>query len=457
MKFRTKIIGITTILLLLALALGNVTGFILVQQHYKDQAYKDSYQRSIEIFSNFQADISKKNIMMSDEQYITHYLKTKADLYTVYLTYSIAGDGMREVYNQTIFQASFFNENTDRLQGKFQSFSFNYGSKNYMVHYHCFDNNVIYHIEDVTEFYLQAKHVVLLIIVVSIAIFVLIEVLMWIWLTKAMRPLQRLSVASEKIAQGNYANRVETKGNDEIAQLGRQFNVMAEAIAKRTTELEAANEQKTLFMGNLTHELRTPLTAITGYSDMLLTTKLSKEDQEEALFYIAQESKRLSRLSDKMMKLLGMEKEDVLVLETVSVQKLFTVIQQACEKNLKAKDIRLVCEEHGEQFMVDVDLVTEAIINIVDNAIRASKQGSEISLRANEKTICVLDHGVGIAPDEVEKITQPFYMVDKSRSRKNGGAGLGLSLTAEIMKAHRGTLVIESTVGQGTCVNLQFV
>jgi two-component system phosphate regulon sensor histidine kinase PhoR len=104
--------------------------------------------------------------------------------------------------------------------------------------------------------------------------------------------------------------------------------------------------------------------------------------------------------------------------------------------------------------MVDSDLMTEVLINLVDNGIKASQEGSQIILTAGENMISVQDFGKGIPEEEQDKILEPFYMIDKSRSRKKGGAGLGLAITASILKKHNCTLEIDSRLGEGTCMKI---
>ena len=129
----------------------------------------------------------------------------------------------------------------------------------------------------------------------------------------------------------------------------------------------------------------------------------------------------------------------------------------ACSRLLKEKEITLECVEQGECFRVDADLMTDALINLVDNAIKASDHGSRIVLRAEDKKITVQDFGKGIKKEEQQNILEPFYMVDKARSRRNGGAGVGHTLTADILKKHNCRLVIDSEINQGTTMILQFV
>ena len=106
---------------------------------------------------------------------------------------------------------------------------------------------------------------------------------------------------------------------------------------------------------------------------------------------------------------------------------------------------------------MDADLFTEVLINLIDNARKASQRGDRIILSASGNRICVRDFGTGIPEEEKERILEPFYMIDKSRSRKSGGAGLGLAITAMILKRHNCGIQIESEVGQGTQMILQFV
>jgi signal transduction histidine kinase len=232
---------------------------------------------------------------------------------------------------------------------------------------------------------------------------------------------------------------------------------MAEAVEISTRNLEESEKRKTLFMGNLTHELKTPMTAISGYAQTLLSTKISRENQEAALLYIYEECGRLERLSKKMMKLLELEQDTELSFTDTPVEQLFEASAAACRVLLEEKQITLECSQKGEHFNMDVDLMTDVLINLIDNAVKASDAGGKILLRAYGDCIEVQDFGRGIPAEEQEKILEPFYMIDKSRSRQNGGAGLGLALVAVILKKHGVSLRIESSEGVGTRMILQFV
>ena len=173
--------------------------------------------------------------------------------------------------------------------------------------------------------------------------------------------------------------------------------------------------------------------------------------------YIHEECGRLERLSRKLMQLLELDCDGTLDFTEVPAGRLFDAAARACHKLLEDKNITLVCNGGEHSFFVEEDLMTDALINLVDNAVKASEPGSEVVLEATEDTISVRDFGMGIPKDEQENILEPFYMIDKSRSRKSGGAGLGLSLTAAIIRKHNCRLVIESEENKGTTMILHFV
>ena len=288
--------------------------------------------------------------------------------------------------------------------------------------------------------------------VAGITMFVL-----FIILRHVLQPLQELNETTKRLAKGNYGERVVVRSKDEIGQLEESFNKMAEAVETSTRNLEESERRKTLFMGNLTHELKTPMPAISGYAQTLLSAKISRVNQEAALLYIYEECGRLERLFKKMMKLLELDQDEALVFADTPVSRLFEAAAKSCEVILKDKQMTLECIEQGEHFFMDLDLMTDVLINLIDNGVKASDYGGKIILRAYDDCIEVQDFGQGIPDEEQEKVMEPFYMVDKSRSRKSGGAGLGLALTAMIAKRNSISIRIDSKEGEGTRIILQFV
>ena len=241
---------------------------------------------------------------------------------------------------------------------------------------------------------------------------------------------------------------------DEIGAMAGAFNSMADRIEDQVTELSQVSEKRRQMLGSLTHELKTPMTSIIGYSDTLLNVNLKKEQQERALWHIYKECRRLERLSSKLMSLMGLYDNDSICMEEVSMQELFEQVVSLEEYHLKEKKIRL---EHSCSMgtrRIDRDLFESLLINLIDNAIKASEEGAVISLMGQDNVITVRDQGCGIPADEIKRVTEAFYMVDKARSRKAGGCGLGLALCSMIAQLHGAELLIESEVGKGTSVTI---
>lgn len=227
-------------------------------------------------------------------------------------------------------------------------------------------------------------------------------------------------------------------------------------IKKITRPLEATNEAQRQLIGSMSHELKTPLTAIKGYSETLLSVKLTREQEEKALNYINRESGRLSRLSEKMMELTKLyEPECRIVLRDVSLEILFDNVQENVSHRLSESKIDLIVEDgyQGRTMKLDVDLMTSFLINLINNSIMASEPGSHIYMGAGEHSLWVRDEGCGIPPAETDKVRKAFYRVDKSRSRKSGNMGLGLALCEQIAKVHHGRMEIVSEVGKGTKIS----
>lgn len=309
-------------------------------------------------------------------------------------------------------------------------------------------------VQDISELYGDIRKQVYfsLIFVLSAS---LVSVFFIFLLTKRiLRPLQELQKAAKEISGGNLKRRADVHTRDEIGAMAGAFNSMADRIEDQVTELSQVSEKRRQMLGSLTHELKTPMTSIIGYSDTLLNVNLKKEQQERALWHIYKECRRLERLSSKLMSLMGLYDNDSICMEEVSMQELFEQVVSLEEYHLKEKKIRL---EHSCSMgtrRIDRDLFESLLINLIDNAIKASEEGAVISLMGQDNVITVRDQGCGIPADEIKRVTEAFYMVDKARSRKAGGCGLGLALCSMIAQLHGAELLIESEVGKGTSVTI---
>lgn len=287
---------------------------------------------------------------------------------------------------------------------------------------------------------------------------VLCGVLLPLILRKTLKPLRRLTRVSEKIAGGEYGLRSKIQTADEVGELSRSFDHMAGTIEQKISDLEDTARRREMLLGALTHEMKTPMTAIIGFSGSLLSMPLTEEGRLEAAHEIHEAAKRTERLSQKMMQLISMQENPVVLHKTMDARELLEKVCAAMEPAAKEKDIAFKTEAQADTLTGDADLLFSLLTNLTDNAIKASPENSIIRLTAvrdgDKQTLTVIDQGSGIPADKIALVTEPFYRVDKARSRKLGGAGLGLSLCQMIAQAHGGRLDIQSKVGKGTTISM---
>lgn len=275
-----------------------------------------------------------------------------------------------------------------------------------------------------------------------------------------LRPLAALDKSARRIAAGSYDERLTPRGRDELAGLAEGMNELASAVESRVEQLEQVAEERKIFIANLAHEMKTPLTSILGYADLLYLPKEVSEDTRIAYAQvISEEAKRLRSLSGKLMELITLGSAN-LVFEQAALDEVVNEVAVSLTPVLKQSGLTLACRCPAVPVWIDRELFKSLLYNLLDNGRKASETGSALLLTAKEEdgwvTILVADQGRGIPEKELDKICEPFYMVDKSRSRKAGGSGLGLALCREIVVTHRGKMSIKSAVGRGTVVTLRF-
>ncbi len=311
-------------------------------------------------------------------------------------------------------------------------------------------------VRDISQIYDDIQDQVWMLLLVYAGVTAL-AINMIFWVTKRLlRPLNELQWTATLISEGDFRRRVQVRTNDEVGKVAEVFNQMADRVERQVEELEEVSERRKQLLGSLTHELKTPMTSIIGYSDTLLHVKISKEQQKRALEYINAECKRLERLSGKMMSLVGMYDNEMIHFEEYPVQELLNRVEALERYHVAEHKMQLVMTCAVGTVPMDVDLMESLLVNLIDNAIKASGEGDTIDVLAVNNRITVRDWGKGIPPEEIPKITEAFYMVDKSRSRKVGGIGLGLALCKKIAELHYGHLEIESRLDAGTSISMVF-
>lgn len=272
-----------------------------------------------------------------------------------------------------------------------------------------------------------------------------------------MKPIKRLSQGLKEVTQDNTYSQLEVTGDDEIADVMNDFNSMSIHLSQTLEELNETIEKQKIFIGDFSHELKTPLTSIIGYGDLIRSKKLS---EEELILYsnaIVEEGKRLEKISMKLMDLTVL-KQDTCTLSPIPTTLFFEQIQQGIKPLLDQHNITLTMDITPSTIYIDTDLMKTVLYNLIDNSRKAIGNNGHIEIRGfiEDKNyhITLTDNGCGIPKEEIDKLTQAFYMVDKSRSRKNGGAGLGLSIVDTIIKAHHASMNINSVVNQGTTIEI---
>jgi signal transduction histidine kinase len=267
---------------------------------------------------------------------------------------------------------------------------------------------------------------------------------------RIIAPVRTLTNASQHIAEGHYAERVQVNGSDEIAQLATRFNQMA-------TQLEQVESMRRQLIGDVTHELRTPLTSIKGYMEGLVDGVLPSSP--ETFNQIHREADRLSRLVDDLQELSRVEaKAYSLDIRPVAVSNLVQNTLKRLSPQATAKRITLYSSLPTDLPLVqaDEDRITQVLVNLVANAIQYTPEDGDVTIsatrQADEIHISVEDTGVGIPPEHLVNLFTRFYRVDKSRSRNaGGGSGIGLTIAKHLVEAHDGHIWAESKGdGQGS-------
>lgn len=269
--------------------------------------------------------------------------------------------------------------------------------------------------------------------------------------------LRRLAGVVRKIAGGDLSTRSRITSRDEFGQLSRDFDSMADKLQQNMERLESDMQQQEQFMGAFAHELKTPMTSIIGFADLLRQGDLDENTRLMAANYVYSEGKRLEKLAFKLLELIVVKKDD-LTMKRVWLPRYLEEVEKALAPTLKSKGIRLICRSEQGRAVLEPDLVKSLLYNLIDNASKAMDGEGIIAVKASiipgGCQFMVADNGRGMEEKDLARITEAFYRVDKSRSRQQGGAGLGLALCKQIVELHNGTLHYDSKLGSGTQVTV---
>ena len=260
-------------------------------------------------------------------------------------------------------------------------------------------------------------------------------------------PLRKLQTAAQGIASGDLSQRVDIKSKDEIGELGRTFNHMAENLSR-------AEELRRNMTADIAHELRNPLAVMRGNLEAIQDGVY--QPTEENIASIHQQAVLLSRLVDDLQEL-ALADAGQLRIEREPVDLAAIIERVAVESAPRAsrEGISIVRDAPSEPLLVSADpqRIGQVLGNLLDNAIRHSPEGGSITVRAQRQQdtvqVDVVDQGPGLSPEELSLVFERFYRGDKARTRATGGAGLGLAIVKQLVEAHGGRVWAESTEGQG--------
>ena len=310
-------------------------------------------------------------------------------------------------------------------------------------------------ISTIYELKLQSIYLSLLIAATSTLLLGFLSYLYSRWIT---RPIEILNRNAKDISEGNYCVR-NIPSKDEFRTLGNAFNQMAEAVEAHTAQLEEKAKDLQEFIDDLSHEMNTPLTSIQGYSEFLIKANASLEQKQKAAQNIHIESKRMKDIYTKLMQM-TLTRVHEAKFSTVLIPDLFHELENRFILQMEKQEITFEQQIEIHQMSLDYTLILMLLSNLIKNSIQALPNGGTIVMKSyqqNENAVLeVSDNGYGIPKDKINDITKPFYRVDKSRSRKTGGAGLGLSICNNIASLHNAELMIQSEEGFGTRIQVVF-
>lgn len=261
------------------------------------------------------------------------------------------------------------------------------------------------------------------------------------------RPINKLMTKAKYISKGEYDKKIEINTDIlEINDLINSINNLSQSIK------EQENIRKRL-TGDISHELKTPLTNIQSHLEAMIDGIW--EPTEERLLSVKEEAERLSSLVSDMQKLNKYDESSIkLKKDNVNISDIICFVIFQFSNLAKSKNIKIEYEKKNINLYCDKDKITQALVNILSNAIRYSNEGSTIfieeKLKDNKVIISMEDQGIGISEEDLKYVFERFYRADKSRTRATGGTGIGLTIVKSIVSSHGGEVKLESKLGEGS-------
>lgn len=275
-------------------------------------------------------------------------------------------------------------------------------------------------------------------------------ILVYFTAKRITKPLKDINDAAKIISDGNFSKHIEIVSEDEIGQLSKSFNDMAEGLNK-------LEEYRSKFIANISHDLRSPITSIQGFLNAILDGTIPQEKQERYLKVVLDETNRLTKLTNDILELTKIENQEIeLIKENFDINEMIRNILLSLETRIVEKNInmKVIFIQESSWVYADAQKIERVIYNLLDNAIKFTQEKQSITIqttKSDEKiNMLISDTGIGMKEEDLKHIFERFYKADISRGKDKKGTGLGLAIVREIIKAHKETITVKSEVGVGT-------
>lgn len=268
-------------------------------------------------------------------------------------------------------------------------------------------------------------------------------------------PLETLRRTTARIENGDFSARVEEKGNDEITLVAQSFNLMLVKINEQIQAFEQEANRKQMLVDDMAHELRTPLTSIHGYAEYLEKANTTEEHRLIATKYIMSEFEHLQKISEILLDGAFIRGNEIEMAD-VDFGAVLTDISKRFRMIAEKAEVEIICDASSVIVKGNETLLSMLLYNLTENAIKACDVGGKVKISCSEGQAVIEDNGKGMTKEQLLHITEPFYRADKSRSRAEGGVGLGLALCKQIAITHKAEMHFESEIGKGTKIIVRF-
>ena len=423
----------------------NIYGFILIESNFNtiiESTINGALGEYSVIRENIESNSGRKNIDLNDED----FFKIKSDFY-------LKSDSNHKVSLQfrNMEKDIVYSTEDDRYILPDNIFEIKNNLSNYMIYkkdkdrvliinnYININNNEYYfvYLYNLENLYNGKYNSYATLVKLGLVIGIFLLIIIYLISDDITKPMYSLIRDMNEIINGNHNKKFEYNSNIyEINEISKNFSIMNDEIRNKINELEEGNYQKERFISNITHEVRTPLTSIIGYSDLIIKKKITDVNLiYKAFETINREGKRILSLASNLITLITLDKKSL----KLSFFSIIDVIEEIKSiMKLRCEEFGIHIDIQGEDFEIfsDRELVFMLISNFIDNSIKAviNSEVKNITININNNVVSIKDTGKGISKDELKRIFEPFYMIDKSRSKSIEGFGLGLSICKQIIE-----------------------